>query len=296
MLVNFSPIKAEKFSAVFDLIEFGLSHTWELSSDKSKVDLYIIEKDSDVNFIPKQNKAHCFAYIESGQSKVNNAILHDTDYVPFSHDLIEQLNKVASIASCGKTPLSYSPPQFLKQLLEASDPLSIDLGSEVLYVNPEQHSFYYSTSLEKLNDYITLGEDLAVEVITAQALSELTKSANLSPQPLTHLIWHTTFITSNGRLIDSLSEQDIFRLNDWPYLGVSSREYIKLATYLKTHRASLADAIKESDTPTDIANDFYNASHLAGLIEDQPQTDALPTSLPKESLSFLDKIKNRLRH
>lgn len=297
-LVDFSPVEIRLFSAVLDLAEFGLSHCWQLSNEPEP-DVCLIKQAMPSAFTDEPHSRY-FHYAPSGSRRPEHTIWHDDSGVPLLHDLIAQLNQLADSADNDSTATAdHISPTLLKRLLKAEQPLAIHLGPETLYIHPEQHCFYYSAPLEQLEPQLKSAANVSIQDINTNELSDLVHQAGLVAQPLKHLIWYIAFITSEGTLLDALSDQDVFRLNDWPYLGVSSRHYIKLATYLKNHRACFADAVKEADIATDIANNFYNASHLAGLIDaDSPApADSQAThSSPKESLSFLDKIKNRLRH
>lgn len=300
-MVDFSPAEIKLFSAVLDLAEFGLDHDWQLS-DEPKPDAYLLKKALGTEFACEP-QSHCFNYSASTNGTADHTILYDETGIPLLHELIKQLNHASALPHSAQAqqesvkPAIDAPPTLPEHLLKADSPLAIHLGTEKVYVNPEQNSFYYPAPLEQLNPYLTPNADISIEAINIDELNELIKQTGLPAQPLKHLIWYTAFMTSDGTLIESLSEQDVIRLKDWPYLGVSSRHYIKLATYLKNHRACFADALKESGLAVDIAKNFYNASHLAGLIEAASPDDLQPTdSTPQEHLSFLDKIKNRLRH
>lgn len=300
-LVDFSPVEIKVFSAVLDLAEFGLNRRWQLS-DQPSPDAYLMKKALGTE-LACEPQSYRFNYSASSNGTADHTILYDETGIPLLHELIKQLNHASAQPNPAKlhtersTSTSKTPPSILTRLLKADSPLVIHLGIEVVYVNPEQHCFYYPAPLEKLDQHLRANLEASIEAISSDQLSELIRQANLPAQPLKHLIWYTAFTTSSGALMESLSDQDVVRLKNWPYLGVSSRHYIKLATYLKNHRACFADAIKESGIAVDIANNFYNASHLAGLIEAGSAGDIQPTnSTPKTHLSFLDKIKNRLRH
>jgi hypothetical protein len=193
-------------------------------------------------------------------------------------------------------------PQFglLKPLIEATTPLVLTLQTQPdynpIYINPEQNIFYCATPLELLTPYFTRDNGLLATAISTTELSKTIKKSSLSPYPVRHLVWYTAFKYSRGKLIQGLSIQDTILLTQLPYVGPDSRAYINLAASLKKKAATLVDAAKEAGVTLELAIDFYNACHLAGLIEKKTVIEQLQKTPNIEKQSLLSKIKNRLKN
>jgi hypothetical protein len=188
----------------------------------------------------------------------------------------------------------------LKPLLEATSPFVFTLQTQPdyspIYINPEQNVFYCASPLELLTPYFTRDNGVLATSLSVEELNITLKKHTLSPYPLRNLIWYTAFKCSRGKLIQGLSTEDIILLTHLPYVGPDSRSYINLAASLKKKAATLEDATKETGVTLELAIDFYNACHLAGLIEKKIAIEQHQKAPELEKQSLLTKLKNRLKN
>ncbi len=199
-----------------------------------------------------------------------------------------------SVANVKKTekPAWFDPQQgVLKDLLEVNTQpfmLALKTRSEhnPVFVSPDKKAYYCQVPLEQLEAFFTLDSTVVKITLTLAELNKAVKKAVLSPQPLSHLIWYAAFTLSQGQLIQGHSAQDGIRLAQLPYLGGADTAYRELATFLKRNTAPLDKAAQATGTPLATAHSFYNACHIAGLLE--------KSTANKQS--FFDKLKSHLKN
>ncbi|MDD5272331.1 MAG: hypothetical protein PHU14_06385 [Methylovulum sp.] len=204
----------------------------------------------------------------------------------------ETAEPVANVKKAEK-PAWFDPQQgVLKDLLETNtQPFMLMLKTRPehnpVFVYPDKKAYYCQASLEELEAFFTLDSAVVKTPLTLAELNKAVKKAALSPQPLSHLIWYAAFTLSQGQLIQGHSAQDSVRLAQLPYLGGADTAYRELATFLKRNAAPLDKAAQATGTPLATAHSFYNACHIAGLLEKSTAT--------AHKQSFFDKLKNHLK-
>ncbi len=303
-LVGFNSIEAENFVAILDLAEFGLENAWEVENLAS-ANFYLVKDSKDAGLNNQFPESRCLFYQSLNEKSKPKAIFYDESYVPLLHRLIYVLNTLSEDATLNESDQipdenednQYLPSKTLLNLSAAKDPGVIRFAdSREIYIFPEKGVFYYKDRLESIKKDLLIQDSTLFDSISSDELEASVNALKLTEKPLGHLIWYMAFIASNGHLMAGLSEQDTISLSSWPYLGLESRSYIKLATYLKNNTGTLSQAAEESNIDRSIAINFYNASKLAGLIKPLPAVvDSKTTEKFTEKLGLLNKIKKRLR-
>ncbi|POZ53950.1 hypothetical protein [Methylovulum psychrotolerans] len=157
-----------------------------------------------------------------------------------------------------------------------------------IFIYHDKKAYYSLAPLEQLKPFFSLDNPILATPLSVAELGKAVKKSGLTALPLSQLIWYAAFNLSQGQLLQGHSGQELVQLSQLPYLGkTDSLSYRKLAEFLHKNTASLEQAAEVTGTPLAVANNFYNASFVAGLFGTIPAPD-------KQSL--FSKLKNRLKH
>ncbi|MDD5126331.1 hypothetical protein [Methylovulum sp.] len=191
----------------------------------------------------------------------------------------------------------FCPDQgLLKALLQLETfPVALTANNVVLWLDPAKGLYFCPLTLERLIACCAPENLFAVEPMSEPELQRLVVQEKLSPRPLSSLVWYVVFKSSQGRLLQGTSAQDIVHLLRWPDLGLPEcRNYVKLAAFMHSNSMALADIATATHIPLGSVYDFYNACYLTGLIEKVTNVQRHEKHIDGERQNLLKKIRNRL--
>ena len=244
--------------------------------------------------------------------------LTSTETVSFTHDCLSVKPQPAEVnhhpASSNKNTLinntdinlelesEYFDPEqgFVGQLLSGEKGircfyLENETGLVRLYIHPKERNYYCNNKLELLNTFFSCSEPLSPQSLSEEKLQQHIANEGLKPQPLSNLIWYSTFICSQGKVIKGYNQNDIVRLKRWPNINIPGcKKLIKLAAYMQSNAVDLQAAQKQTGIPIEQIYNFYNACKVIGLIEHMQQTDIYEKNLDDEKRQLFADIGKRL--
>ncbi len=319
-MIGFSDVEKARFSAVLALADPQLKQAWKIT-ESVPADFYLIKErlitQMDAHEILKHLPRQQCIFIR----RSDNALIVDGHQffwgeqdVPSLRYLVEFFNQLSDnkIASSSPSPPENQPtpifetshfnPQqgFLGHLLTpAKTPQAFKLAHQhadlTLYVDAEQNSYYTKSTLEQLEPYFFATDTLQIANITAQQLLTATAGQELKAQPLTHLLWFTTFTCSQGKLIEGHQKGDIVQLKRWPNLNLPGcKRLVKLAAYMHSNAVDLDTVQASTGIPIAQIHNFYNACKVIGLIAHSQHTDVHEKTINDEQKQLLEKIGKRL--
>jgi hypothetical protein len=332
-LVGFNEAQRSNFESILNLAESKLQQQWKIVSSEGQADFFIFTEEplqaTIDSSIPLERRLLC----TQDPNNAEQRIFVNTRMIPSLHSLVAVLNRqkqpqpadpasaptkeephadaqavtatappiTDTIAEAPDTSTVFYPEQgLLKALLEArsaAQPLAITANALKLWIDPVANVYYSSEALENLAPYCLANPpSLSAYPVTPADLQRTVSKADMPTGPLKDLIWYVAYKSSQGRLLQGSSPEDIVNLLQWPNFKLPEcGNYVRLAAFMHSNALALGEIAASVKMPaTDIYN-FYNACFLIGLIE-KGLTIQLHKKIPNtERESLLNKIRNRLK-
>lgn len=330
-LVGFNEAQRSNFGSILNLAESKLQQQWKIVDSEEPADFFVFTEEplqaTLDSSIPLERRLLC----TQDPNNAEQRIFVNTRMIPSLRSLVAVLNRqkrpqpagpasaptkeephaqaatatvppvTDTIAEAPDTSTVFYPEQgLLKALLEArsaAQPLTITANALKLWIDPTANVYYLSEALENLAPCCqTKHLSLLAHPITPTDLQSAVGGANMPTGPLKDLIWYVAYKSSQGRLLQGSSPEDIVNLLQWPNFKLPEcGNYVRLAAFMHSNALALGEIAASVKMPvTDIYN-FYNACFLIGLIE-KGLTIQLHKKIPStERESLLNKIRNRLK-
>lgn len=174
-----------------------------------------------------------------------------------------------------------------KILLQSGEVFLIDFENKRFYSDVELEFFLDSDSSDK-NTYIS-------SLDRRGFLSELDKK-EYAERPLSHFQWFMA-LYSDYRSCSFDVEKQIYSLSGWPSVNLPGlrQEHLKLAAFMRSRKASLAEIAMETGMPVDQIQSFMEACHYEGLVlkETIPEDDN--KDIPEKPTGFWNRILRRVK-
>lgn len=319
-MIGFSDIEKARFSAILVLADLQLKQAWK-TTESVPADFYLIKErlitQMDAHEILKHlPRQQCIFIRRSHDALIvdGHQFFWGEQDVPSLRYLVEFFNQLGGNKIAPSPPplpenqptpnfeiSPFNPQQgFLGHLLaRAKTPQVFKLAHQhadvPLYVDAEQNSYYTKSTLEQLEPYFSATDTLQIANITAQQLQTTIADQELKAQPLTHLLWFTTFTCSQGKLIEGHQKGDIVHLKRWPDLNLPGcKRLIKLAAYMHSNAVDLDTVQASTGIPIAQIHNFYNACKVINLITHSQHTDIHEKNINSEQKQLLEKIGKRL--
>ena len=237
------------------------------------------------------------------------------DEVPSLRLLVEFFNSIgdqqstppAAIAQPTTTvaqvlePLFFDPEQgFIGQLLaQSSHPQLYTLTPPEnpirLYIDAPQKRFYSTAGLEQLKPFFITPGSRQAQAIQHSQLTADTLADALKPQPLSHLLWYGTFVSSQGKVIKGYQKGDIVQLKRWPDVNLPGcKELIRLAAFMQSNAEDLETIQAKTQFSISQVYDFYNACEVTQLIAHGQVRDSHDKQIDTEQKQLFARIGKRL--
>jgi len=327
-LVGFNQAQTEQFSAILTLAETRLKQSWQIVKSP-QADFFLCNEKHLSNLLNAGIAIErCLFY--SGDHDFKNPIAVDTNQIPLLTSLVSVLNEAgvrlpppalnlkpittqppaapnlkptATQPPVRQTPIAetaFSPSHhgLLNALLKSQSggSIFIQTGSIGLCVDPSNNTYYCPLALTQLDPHFNADSSPQVRPINASELQAFIDKAQLIPQPLSNLIWYVTIKTSQGRLLQDSSPDDMVHLLRWPDLAMPGcGDFVKLAAFMHSNTMSLIEIAQLTAYPLEAVYDFYNACHLIGLIGKGETVQAHKKTTNPNQQSVLKKIRDRLK-
>ncbi len=143
------------------------------------------------------------------------------------------------------------------------------INDTVVYISPKDSNYYCALAITDLEPlFFMAAKDIVVKKITAKKLKQETES--LQEKPLNDLLWYSTIIASQGRLMKNRQNNDVVHLKYWPDISqISGKEhYLTIAAFMNNNAVNMSTIAKHTGQKLSDVIDFHNACHVLGLIDD----------------------------
>lgn len=326
-LVGFNEESRNGFAAVLTLAGRALKKKWQIT-ETEEADFFLLSLKSSATANRDRLLKGLFAdrclFCSTENITQENELLVDANHVPRLSVLAALLNKFSAdvevkaqpkvtdvsgqAATTANTAAANSEDFFDPQtgllghlLANQNEPLIVSLNNQPqiapLYIDPKKGIYFSKNSLPQLDAYLTTSEDVLIKSASKVEIKSLITAESLKPLPLKDLIWYIVMKTSLGKPIKGFSTaNDIVALKIWPDLRLfKCMDYAKVATFMKNNAAPLETIAAHTEMPLQELINFYNACHLAGLIERREHIEINKKTLSPERVDLLNKIDARLK-
>jgi len=328
-LMGFKDKDRQIFESIFSLAENRLTVSWHMST-VADADFYLLptyyrEQDAIDKILQTLPAEQCIFCREGSEDAQANEILVDKSHIPYLRKLINSLNQLASQGY--QLPITVSPviPLNKEETQAPSEPLTnavkiddyfdpslypfidrlhtikegilaFNFTPEVkLYIDFSNKAYCCTCRLERLQLYFSESDGELVQEASVNALNDFVLMHKLKMQPLSNLLWYSTLVCSQGRVLHEYQDSDVVRLRRWPDINLPGcQPLIKLAAYMQSNAVSLK--VVQERTRFELADiyNFYNACHAVNLIEQCSQSDEHDKRQDETKLQLYKKISQRL--
>ncbi|ADJ27927.1 hypothetical protein [Nitrosococcus watsonii] len=142
--------------------------------------------------------------------------------------------------------------------------------SAPLYVEPAGWEYFYPDSERALRRLCgSVSSCIQVESITKDLLVQQVAQDGIKSCSLQSLIWLAAFEGSAGRPLPGWREEGLFKLKQWPNLGVLQHDLdeMRLAAFMTKQAATLVSILTHTGVAKRKAVSFINACYAVGLLE-----------------------------
>ncbi|WP_147094489.1 hypothetical protein [Nitrosococcus oceani] len=149
--------------------------------------------------------------------------------------------------------------------------------SAPLYVEPAGWKYFYPDSERTLRRLCgSVSSCIQVEAITKNLLAQQIAQDELKSRSLQGLIWLAAFEGSVGRPLPGWREESLFKLKQWPNLGILQHDLdeIRLAAFMTKQAATLVSILSHTGVAKQKAVSFINACYAVGLLEKNKKLQA----------------------
>ncbi len=325
-LVGFDEAKQGIFESIFNLAESRLASSWEITTSKDDATFYLFacrlnQQLAQYLSLKKIPDSQCIFCTDTLKDVNHHQLLVDKNNIPYLRYLIDLFNKISNNPRTNTAPSKLTTPNKIAEIDTKKNHSN--------YFNPEEHPFiscltagnsediykfnlnncpplyidfinqcYYTTdTLESLQSYFNADASYQLQTLTIPQLNNFVHQQNLNSQPLKNLIWYSTFICSQGKVLYTYQVDDVVRLKRWPDINLSCcKNLIKLAAYLQSNASNLQTAQLKTQIDLDQIYNFYNACEAIHLIEHCPKVDLYEKDLDNMQRELYQKIGQRLSY
>jgi hypothetical protein len=303
-LAEFNDEQRGVFQSVLNLAEPRLQAEWQIVEDNADVCLFP-QKPAAADLA----KGRCLFY--SATPDLPTCILISENGLPGLSSVIAVLNSLNTItpvisdtATAEIAPVTapldgFDPNQGLLHhllLIKASgEPSSIVANNINILIDPVAGLYYASITLEEFIFCSYPDVEVFRYGLAQSELQHFVNESQLSPRPLSDLIWYITIKTSQGQLLAGHSPDDIVTLKYWPNLKLPEcLRYMQMAAFMHSNALPLKDIANKLKLPLDACYNFYNACYLTDLIEKPTAVQIHTKPISAEQKHLFDAIKNRI--
>lgn len=144
--------------------------------------------------------------------------------------------------------------------------------------------------------YSTLVEHLEIEDITQEAVSDIVTQNKLQHYPIDTLLWLATLQASQGRLLNSLTQEDNFYLQQWPNFATLPPQpvHMNLSAFMLKNKANLSTIAEKTNTSVIETINFVNACYLVNLLHTTTESSIQNKTLSHPKRQIFQSILKRL--
>ncbi|MDQ7091956.1 MAG: hypothetical protein Q9M50_15205 [Methylococcales bacterium] len=141
-----------------------------------------------------------------------------------------------------------------------------------IFLYPQQKSYFCQLKISELTRLFLMSpEDIDVKIISETILNQSVKK--IGRMPLNDLLWYSTIIPSQGRLMENHKNNNIVNLKFWPDISyiTTSKNYLAITSFMNRNAVDLNKIADHTEKKlTDVIN-FHNACDMLGLIDHSQQ-------------------------
>lgn len=136
-----------------------------------------------------------------------------------------------------------------------------------IYLFPQQNCYFCSLSITHLSPlFLSFVDEIEIKEISETTLFEAVE--NKESKDINDLLWYSTTIASQGRLMKNRHRNDVVHLKYWPDISYinASESYLVIATFMLYNRIDIKRIAGYTEQKMEDVIDFYNACHSLGII------------------------------
>lgn len=175
-------------------------------------------------------------------------------------------------------------------------PLKITYKDSCIFIDFKNNTYIYQKKLSDLTKLSTLHiESLEIDDVPYDEYNALLSM--IEARPLSELIWFSALLGSNGELNESINDNTLLHLNQWPnFIALThSPQHIKLAAYMSKNTCSLEDIYIQTNINSDDIINFVNANYVMGYLDIDNKKDSVKNIKFKKNTEKVELFDN-LRH
>lgn len=136
-----------------------------------------------------------------------------------------------------------------------------------IYLFPAENSYFCSLNISDLSSlFLIYIDEIEIKEFSEKQLNQETE--HMKRKVITDLLWYSTVIASQGRLMKNRHRSEIIHLKYWPdisYINISE-SYLVIAMFMQCNKLDIKRIAAYTEQKITDVIDFYNACHVLGLI------------------------------